>query len=93
LTVYDELKDRLEKVETSVDRQNRVIHGDPENFNESPGIIAEQRHLGFGLSRTNEILEDVRGDIKDVRGDLRKINWMIIGLFIAAIGNVILKKG
>ena len=79
-------------MEAGYDRLYRVIHGNPDNPQGAPGVIAEQRQLAFKVDRTNEILEDVRGDIKDVRGDIRKIGWLVISLVIAAVLNTVFKR-
>lgn len=66
-----------EELKLIVEMHHRLLMGDPENPKDMPGIIAEQR-------RTNEIL----GEVKDA---LSRINWLIIGGFIVALGSLVIK--
>lgn len=61
-----------------------LLRGDPKNLNDSPGVIAEQRRMGQEQARTNEILTELRGD-------LRRINWMILAGFITALLSTVWK--
>lgn len=89
--MYDELKPRLDRMEIRIDRTDRLLRGDLENPNDSPGIIAEQRRLAANQDRTNEKIEELSADIKDVRSDLKKIGFLIVSLFIGAIGTIVFK--
>lgn len=80
----DELSGRLDVLEN-------VVLGDPKNLKSNPGVVAELSRTSFELSRTNEMLADVKADISKIRGDLGRVNWMFIGLIATAIGNLILK--
>lgn len=73
------------------DRTDRLLLGDPENPMESPGIIAEQRRLSENQERTNEKIEELRADVKDVRADIKRVAFLIVTLFIGAIGTVVFK--
>ena len=89
--MYDELKPRLDRMELRSDRTDRLLLGDPENPNDSPGLIFEQRRLSENQERMSEKIEELRADVKDVRGDLKKIAFLIVSLFIGAIGTVVFK--
>jgi hypothetical protein len=89
--MHDDLASRIKVQEITTERVLRTLHGDLDNPLAAPGLIASHRRVEFEQNRTNEILEEVRNDLKDVRGDLRKINWMFIALIVAAVGNAIFK--
>ena len=69
------LTDRMQTVENA-------IFGDRENLNGFPGLIAEVFRQGAAQVETNKILGEVRSDI-------RRVNWMIIGGFIAALISIV----
>ncbi len=47
---------------------DKVLFGDPENIDERPGVIAEQRRQSSVQMRTNEILTEVRNAVMWIVG-------------------------
>jgi galactokinase/mevalonate kinase-like predicted kinase len=67
-----------------VELHHRTLFGDPSNYRDAPGVIADQMKMSREQERTNEILTELRDAVM-------RINWMIIAGFITAIGSVIYK--
>lgn len=83
----DTMSDRnhdMEDLRKRIDTVYRAIFGDPENTHGTPGIIAEIERMDSRIKTTNEILTDLRTDIK-------KLGFMFAAGIITAIMAMILK--
>lgn len=74
-----------ETLEKTVSRLDKAVFGDRDNPNETPGLLADQRSMRAEQARTNEILTELRKDVK-------KVQWVILLAVLSAVVNVVLKK-
>lgn len=63
---------------------NKAVFGDRDDPRGSPGVLAEQTRLGMELSRTNEILTELRNAVL-------WINRLLVTGFITALIALVLK--
>lgn len=68
----------MEELKEDVLLLKKAVFGDPADLKEHPGIISELTILSTSLQRTNEILSQLREDI-------RRFIWIIVGLGSSAV--------
>lgn len=70
------IEKNMDTLKADVNRLMKATFGDPDNPRDVPGIIHDLRHLDSRQKRTNEILDEMKTDVK-------KVVWLIL---IAVIG-------
>lgn len=74
-----------QELRTTVRRTYNAVFGDPDNPNDTPGLIADHRSMRDEQARTNGILTELRGDVK-------KVQFAILLAVLTAVLNLVLKK-
>jgi hypothetical protein len=68
-----------------LDSLDKAVFGDRDNPKGQPGIIADQARLGAELTRTNEILTELRNSVL-------WINRLLVGGFVTALLAIVFKN-
>ncbi len=68
----------LEDLARKVESHDKMLRGDPDNINEKPGVIAEQRLMAVEQKRTNEILMELRNAVMWIVG-------LVVSGFVTAV--------